>query len=314
MSIANFVLFAIVFAAAAMSAMIILRQLASGRARRRLRMVGGDSPFGNEAGREVWLQTAVRLSGPFARLSIPEQGWEESPLRLRFMNAGYRGEGARMLYFAAKTLLAVALPLVLFVVLRTTAPELDAARLLLVLLTVAAAGNYLPNAVLARKAAQRQRSIFEAFPDAADLLLVCVEAGLGLDAGLTRVADEMRIRSEALAEELQLVNLEMRAGSTREKALRNLALRTGVEEVNTFATMLVQADRFGTSLGDSLRVFSDEMRSRRRFRAEELAAKIPLKLLFPLVFFIFPALLMVLLGPAFIQIYRVLLPTLTGQQ
>ena len=121
------------------------------------------------------------------------------------------------------------------------------------------------------------------------------------------------MKSQALSEELQLVNLEMRAGNTREKALRNLALRTGVEEVKTFATMLVQADRFGTSLGDSLRVFSDELRSRRRFRAEELAAKIPLKLLFPLVFFIFPSLLLVLLGPAFIQVYRVLLPTLTGQ-
>jgi tight adherence protein C len=141
-----------------------------------------------------------------------------------------------------------------------------------------------------------------------------VEAGLGLDSALARVADEIRMKSLALAEELQLVNLEMRAGNTRENALRNLALRTGVEEVKTFATMLVQADRFGTSLGDSLRVFSDELRSRRRFRAEELAAKIPLKLLFPLVFFIFPSLLLVLLGPAFIQVYRVLLPTLTGQQ
>lgn len=314
MSAAHFVLFAVVFGCAAMSAMIVLRQLASGRARKRLRAVGGERAFGEAEGKEAWLQTAVRLSGPFARLSVPESGWEESPLRLRFMNAGYRGEGARVLYFAAKTLLAAALPLALFVALRAAAPGLDAATLLMILLAVAVAGNYLPNVVLARRAMRRQRSIFENFPDAADLLLVCVEAGLGLDAGLTRVADEMRLKSEALAEELQLVNLEMRAGNTREKALRNLALRTGVEEVNTFATMLVQADRFGTSLGDSLRVFSDDLRSRRRFRAEELAAKIPLKLLFPLVFFIFPSLLMVLLGPAFIQVYRVLLPTLGGQQ
>ena len=102
--------------------------------------------------------------------------------------------------------------------------------------------------------------------------------------------------------------------STREKALRNLALRTGVEEVNTFATMLVQADRFGTSVGESLRVFSDEMRTRRKFRAEEMAVKIPLKLLLPLIFCIFPSLLLVLLGPAFIQVYRILLPTMAGGQ
>lgn len=314
MSSAQIILFAIVFASAAMAAMIVFRQFASGRARKRLRTVGGESAFGADEGAEVWLKTAIKLSGPFARLSIPQAGWEESPLRVRFMNAGYRGEGARMFYFAAKTLLAIVLPLVLFVTLRAAAPNLDVSQLATAMLAVAVLGNYVPNLVLARKIAYRQRSIFENFPDAADLLLVCVEAGLGLDSGLTRVADEMRLKSQALAEELQLVNLEMRAGNTREKALRNLALRTGVEEVNTFATMLVQADRFGTSVGDSLRVFSDELRTRRKFRAEELAAKIPLKLLFPLVFFIFPSLLMVLLGPAFIQVYRVLLPTLTGQQ
>lgn len=314
MSAAQFILFAIVFGSAAMSAMILFRQFASGRARKRLRTVGGDGAFVGNEDKAVWLQTAIRLSGPFARLSIPQEGWEDSPLRVRFMNAGYRGEGTRMLYFAAKTLLAVVLPFFLFLALRTGAPNLDFAQIMAAVLSVALFGNYLPNFVLARMVAYRQRNIFENFPDAADLLLVCVEAGMGLDAGLNRVADEMRRKSPALAEELQLVNLEMRAGNTREKALRNLALRTGVEEVNTFATMLVQADRFGTSVGDSLRVFSDELRTRRRFRAEELAAKIPLKLLFPLVFFIFPSLLMVLLGPAFIQVYRILLPTLTGQQ
>jgi tight adherence protein C len=123
----------------------------------------------------------------------------------------------------------------------------------------------------------------------------------------------VRLKSEALGEELHLLNLELRAGSSREKALRNLALRTGVEEVRTFATLLIQADRFGTSIGEALRVFSDELRTKRRLRAEEVAAKIPLKLLFPMVLCIFPALLLVLLGPAFIQIYRILLPTLGGQ-
>jgi tight adherence protein C len=284
----------------------------SGRARRRLLVVGGGESATGGA-KDAWLSAAARISEPFARLSIPKEGWERSPLRLRFMNAGFRGDGARAIYFGAKTLLALGLPLLPFLFLTLAAPTLGMSRLLTVMLVIAAFGYYLPNVVLARMAANRQLSIFENFPDAADLLLICIEAGLGLDAALMRVAEEMRMKSAPLAEELQLVNLEMRAGNTREKALHNLALRTGVEEVNTFAAMLVQADRFGTSIGDSLRVFSEELRSRRRFRAEELAAKIPLKLLFPLVFFVFPSLLMVLLGPAFIQVYRIMLPTLTGQ-
>jgi len=143
-------------------------------------------------------------------------------------------------------------------------------------------------------------------------MTVCVEAGLGLDAAMSKVGEEMHTKCKPLAQELHLVNLEMRAGRSREHALKNLALRTGVEEIEGLVTMLVQADRFGTNVADSLRIHSDMLRTKRRLRAEEAAAKIALKLLFPLIFFIFPALLLVLLGPAFIQIYRILLPTLAG--
>jgi tight adherence protein C len=144
-------------------------------------------------------------------------------------------------------------------------------------------------------------------------MLVCVEAGLGLDAGLAKVTEEIKMKSNELAQELHWTNLEMRAGSTREKALRNLALRTGVEEIGTFATMLVQADRFGTSIGDSLRVFSDDLRHKRQMRAEGLAAKVPTKMLFPLVVCIFPCISMVILTPAAIQIIRTILPMLSGK-
>jgi tight adherence protein C len=136
-----------------------------------------------------------------------------------------------------------------------------------------------------------------------------VEAGLGLEAALARVAGEIELRSPILADELHLLGIELRAGSDRARALRNLSLRTGVEEVDSWATLLIQADRFGTSVGGSLRVQSETLRVRRRQLAQEAAAKISLKLLFPLIFCIFPALLTVLLGPAFIQIYRSLLPT-----
>lgn len=313
MTLVQMVFIGIVFVAATVAAAVLIGELAPGRTRKRLETVGVGG-YGEKTDGDGWVKTVVKLSGPFARLSLPKDGWDRSALRRRFMNAGLRDEDAPKVYFAAKTLLALLLPAIVWLVLALRAAPLDDSLRMGLLVFAAALGYYLPNLVLERMVFLRQRAIFEAFPDAADLMLICVEAGLGLDAALARVADEMRLKSEVLAEELQIVNLEMRAGSTREKSLQNLAARTGVEEVGTFATMLVQADRFGTSIGDSLRVFSDEMRTRRRFRAEELAAKIPLKLLFPLVFFIFPSLLLVLLGPAFIQVYRILLPTLTGSQ
>lgn len=313
MTLMQIVLIGIVFIAATIAAAVLIGELAPGRTRKRLETVGVGG-YGDKLDDDGWIKTVVKLSGPFARLSLPKEGWDRSPLRLRFMNAGFRNEDAPKIYFAAKTLLALLLPAIVWLVLALRAAPIDDSLRMALLVFAAAIGYYLPNLILERLVFLRQRAIFEAFPDAADLMLICVEAGLGLDAALARVAEEMKLKSEVLAEELQIVNLEMRAGSTREKSLQNLAARTGVEEVGTFATMLVQADRFGTSIGDALRVFSDEMRTRRRFRAEELAAKIPLKLLFPLVFFIFPSLLLVLLGPAFIQVYRILLPTLTGSQ
>ncbi|MFM0377035.1 type II secretion system F family protein [Paraburkholderia strydomiana] len=258
-----------------------------------------------------WAEKIAEISRPISQLSIPKDGWEDSPLRLRLMNAGWRSSTAAGLYFAAKTLLALLLPLVgLVALMRTPVVNGQYAVSATILAILAAIGYYTPNIILVRCRARRQRAIVEGFPDALDLLTVCVEAGLGMDAALMRVANEMQLASPEVASELQLMLLELRSGFTKEKALRNLALRTGVEDVDNFASMLVQADRFGTSIGASLRVMSDTLRTRRRMRAEERAAKIALKLLFPLIFCIFPALMTVLMGPAFIHIYRILLPTL----
>jgi tight adherence protein C len=265
--------------------------------------------FSGSEERSQWKETLVDIVKPFAKLSSPEGNWESSPLRLKFISAGIRYPNARLVYFGAKTLLPLFFAAVAFFVLRLWS-QFDELSLILCISLAALTGCYLPNFLLSWTIRQRKREIFENFPDAADLMLVCVEAGLGLDAALTKVADEIMIRSLVLAEELHLTNLEMRAGGTREKSLRNLALRTGVEEIGTFATMLVQADRFGTSIGESLRVFSDDLRYKRQMRAEEMAAKIPTKMLFPLVLFIFPAIIMVILGPAAIQIIRTVLPLL----
>ena len=258
-----------------------------------------------------WTETVVKLVGPFAQLSSPTGEEEASPLRLKFLNAGIRHRDASLIYFGLKSLLPVFSAAAAFILVRATR-QAEGVTLVFWPMMAALISCYVPNAYLLLRSKARKREIFENFPDAADLMLVCVEAGLGLDAALTKVTEEIRIKSEALAEELHWTNLEMRAGGERDKSLRNLALRTGVEEIATFATMLTQADRFGTSIGDSLRVFSDDLRHKRQVRAEELAAKIPTKMLFPLVLFIFPSILAVIIGPAVIQVIRTMMPMMTG--
>lgn len=257
-----------------------------------------------------WTENIVKIAGPFAQLSAPSDNLDKSLLRVKFLNAGIRSDNANIIYFGAKTLLPVLFSGITFFSLREF--ESSNMNILFYVLIAALLGCYLPNLFLYFITQSRQREIFENFPDAADLMLVCIEAGLGLDAGLTKVAEEIQIKSVALAEELHLTNLEMRAGGTREKSLKNLALRTGIEEISTFATMLTQADKFGTSIGESLRVFSDDLRHKRQVRAEELAAKVPTKMLFPLVVCIFPSIIMVIMGPAAIQVIRTILPMLGG--
>lgn len=259
-----------------------------------------------------WFGRATGVTARFGKLSIPEEGWEKSGLRKRFMNAGLRTASAPLIYFGAKSVLAIGLPLIAYLALAVADTMPDLNGMLLVLLAAAAFGYYLPNAVLSHLVMVRQREIFETFPDALDLMTVCVEAGLGIEAALNRVAGDIEHKSEVLSEELGLVGLELRAGNDRERALRNLAARAGVEEVETWVAIMIQAERFGTSIAAALRVHSEMLRTKRRQRAEEAAAKIALKLLFPLIFCIFPSLMLVLLGPAFIQIYRVLLPTMGG--
>jgi tight adherence protein C len=259
-----------------------------------------------------WVERAAKVAQPFSRLSLPEEGWERSPLRTRFMNAGWRDANAPTLYFAAKTVLALGLPALLAALAAGALHGVAGNSWMLLLLGGASVGYYLPNLVLNSKATRRQREIFENLPDALDLLTVCVEAGLSLERALSKVAGEIHIKSLALAQELQLVMMELRAGFSKEKALRNLALRSGVEDVDTLVAMLIQSERFGTAMGDSLRVHSDNLRSKRNLLAEEAAAKVALKLLFPLIFCIFPTLMLILLGPAALQIQRVMMPSMAG--
>lgn len=268
-----------------------------------------------ETGHE-WLAKVAKISTPMAWLSKPKKGWESSNLRVRFMHAGLRGSGWPVIFFGAKTFFTLALPglLMLFESLTKGAvtPQSTTQATLFTLLLLAALGYYFPNLILMMMIRRRQRELNEALPDAVDLMRVCVEAGLGLDAAMKRAGEEMDLRSPVLADELKLVALDLRVGSTREQALQNFASRTGVDDVATFVTILLQSEHFGTNVAESLRILSDTMREHRQVRAEERAAKIPLKLLFPLVFLIFPSMFVVLLAPPLIGIFRVLLPTMTG--
>jgi tight adherence protein C len=265
----------------------------------------------NPSARPDWGATVAQAVGPFARVMAPSGDWENSPLHLRFINAGIRRPDARLVYFGLKTVLPLVLAFGTWLLLRTFT-EMNEMTVLMYLMLAALAGCYAPNLALRQRLRERTREIFENFPDAADLMLVCVEAGLGLDAAMTKIAEEMTVKSPALAEELHLTNLEMRAGASRALSLRHLALRTGIEEIGTFATMLAQSDKFGTSIGESLRVFSEDLRHKRQVRAEEHAAKVPTKMLIPLVLFIFPSIIMVVLGPALIIIARTVGPILSA--
>lgn len=303
----------IIFIAVFGLSMVLIHKLVPNKTQQRLKSLTSDTEPGNGTGAEEWIARVVKMSGPLARLSIPDEGWRKSSLRTRFMHAGFRDSHVPTIFFAAKTALAVALPLLSWLALSVFGVALGTDVLLLCLLLGAAIGYYLPNMAMTRLIQRRQREIFENFPNALDLMTVCIEAGLTIDAAIGRVAHEMSSTCPVLSEELHLVTLELRAGNSKEKALRNLAQRTGVADVDTLATMLIQAEQFGTSIGDSLRVHSEHLRTRRRQLAEERAAKIALKLLMPLIFCIFPALMLIMLGPAMLQIYRVLLPSMGGQ-
>jgi tight adherence protein C len=234
------------------------------------------------------------------KLGIKKGSAKVNELKKSLIQAGIYHDLAPSIYFGLKLGLTVALPVLAmpFVFGRGW----PAVVLLVIFFGLLALGYFMPSLILSHLVETRQRKIKEGLPDALDLLVVCVEAGQGLNAAMKRVSDDLNLSNPILAREMSMVNLEMSAGLEREQALRNLADRTGVDDVASLASMLIQADRFGTSLAQSLKVQSETLRTTRRQRLEELAAKTPVKLVFPLLLFIFPALMVVIIGPAAIRI------------
>jgi len=225
--------------------------------------------------------------------------------------AGYRSALAARAY----AILCVALPPAAFAAAWAAAAGggLDDRRVFVLAAAAGALGVLAPKVFLRARARRRQEELVDALPDALDLLTVCVEAGLGLNAAFVKIAEEFKAAGPVLSEEFGVVNREILAGKPRPEALRALAERTGAEEVRSFAAMLVQTDRLGTSLARSLRVHAESLRTRRRQRAEEAAARTTIKLVFPLVFLLFPALFIVVLGPAVLHVARVLFPAALGR-
>lgn len=279
-----------------------LREISNPRRRRN----GDRDAKRNEGIVRVWERATPALARPLT----PTNEKEMSRLRQSLNEAGFRNDSAPVVYLSVRAITALVFlfagggaSLFLF-----GFSSVAAMRGFI----VAATGFYMPMLVLGQLAKRRKNQIFTGLPDALDLLVVCIEAGLGLDQAMRRVADEMKKSYRVVAEEFGLCNLQLQMGRARNQVLTDLGARTGVDDLRSLASILIQADKFGSSIAHALRVQSDAMRVRRQQIAEEKAAKTAVKLIFPLVLFIFPGIFVVLVGPAGIQMAREMFPAMGG--
>ena len=257
-------------------------------------------------------QGPLRILGQLGRWYSSDRQVDVSRMRKLMLRAGYRNQGAILVFFGVKIALAVLLAGIFFLSRAILVANFSSLHIMVGTILAAVAGFYIPNLFVRIKTSLRKESFVAGFPDALDLLVVCVESGMALDAAILRVGHEMRFKNKTVSDEFNMLSLELRAGKSRRDALRNLATRVNIEDVTSLVSLLVQTDKFGTSVAQALRVHSDAMRMQRRLRAEEMAAKVAVKLVVPLILCILPALFVVVGGPAAIRIFRTLLPALGG--
>lgn len=244
-------------------------------------------------------ELAERLASPLMRL-VPPSAAEAKKLQKQLMQAGFRSENAPIFYRAIQLTALVCFPGTVLLICAVLAKPLDS--LLLWILSAFVIGFFLPRYVLKKMIRSRQQRVRWGLADALDLMVISVEAGLGLNAAMMKVSSELMEVHPDISQEFELANLEIKVGRDREEALRNLAERTGVDDLHSLVAMLIQTDRFGTSVARAIRVFSDSLRTKRRQRAEQAAQKAAVKLLFPLACFLFPTLFIALMGPAVLQL------------
>ena len=246
----------------------------------------------------------LRYLSTLGRWAAGGKETDYSRMRTNFLRAGLQRPNMPGIFWGAKCLLAIVLSTAFILTRMTVLHVFNPYTSVVVCLLFALFGFYLPDLWLSIKTARRRDRIARGLPDALDLMVVSVEAGMGLDTTINRVAHELRLTNKDLSDELKLYNLEVTAGKSRQDSLKNLALRTDLEDINSLVTLLIQADKFGTSVGQALRVYSDTFRTKRYLKAEEVAAKMPLKLIVVLIFCIFPALFVVILGPPVIRLLQ----------
>lgn len=268
--------------------------------RRRLGVIAGHP----EQKDNVSSEDLARIIKPVSGYILPSKEKEREHVRERLIHGGFRSEEAMTIYYAIKTLLALILPAIVLTAVKFVPTGLTTTQVVFATVAASFVGMMSPNYVLNRIVKRRKKRLRNGFPDALDLLVVTVESGLGLAAAIQRVSGELSVSHPELAAELSLVNLEIRAGVDRVQALKNLAERTGLEDIRGLVAMLAQSMRFGTSIAETLRVYSEEFRDKRMQAAEEMAAKIGTKLIFPLTFCLFPGFFIVAIGPAIIKIFE----------
>ncbi len=254
----------------------------------------------------MWSQILAGLE----KRAIPTNAKERTTARVRLLQAGYAGPNVVRNYFAIRLLLSVLLPVAFLLLAPVFTRNMPVEKVMVITVCLLVAGLYLPSVFVSNRMRNRQRAVQDSFPDALDMLMVCVEAGLGLDSAFTRVGAQMASAHPVLAEEFALVSLELRAGKSREAAMRNFAERIGTTEITSFVVLLIQSDQLGTSVAATLRVQAEEMRIKRMLRAEEKAHMLPVKLSIPLVLCLLPAMIAVAVLPGIIRIIRDLIPNL----
>lgn len=306
-------IFALVAAGAYFVANVIAaRQMSRRRLAEEGGSYGGQAAVGaslrSEHAQSAWLKLVNGIEK--AGLSLVDT--KDDSLRRKLVSAGYTAPHAPRVYTLIRLITVVALPLLVLMFFWRTGSTPSLFKLYVFVTIGALLGLYLPSLFIRVRADRRQREIINGFPDALDLMLVCVEAGLGLDAAFARVGMETTASHPRLAEQFGAVVLELRAGRSHEDALRRMADRSGADEIRAFATLLIQSTKLGSSVATTLRVYAAEMRERRRMRAEEKAHRLPVLLSVPLVGCMLPVMIGVLMLPAVIRIMRQLLPALAG--
>lgn len=258
-----------------------------------------------KAGNRSKFQGLANAVKSVSRPLMPQTEVEQNALKTKLANAGFRSDAAPMVYSGIRIVALAVFLLIAIALFVPTGYSMGKKVMFIAIMTLA--GFYLPSLVLWYLRSKRQEDIFLTLPDALDLLVVCVESGLGLDAAMRKVTEEMGAHAKTISEEFSLANFQLQMGRPRREVLHDLGVRTGVDDVKSLAAILIQADRFGSSIAQALRVQSDAMRTRRKQLAEERAAKTAVQLLFPLILFIFPGVFVVLVGPAAINIMESLL-------